>query len=345
MSSSSSKPTVLVAGSAGHLGKALMLTLESYGYTPIGVDILSSDTTTLVGSISDESFVSSLFAQHRFDYVINAATLHKPHVGSHTKVDFVKANVEGTLLLLEESARRDVKTFVFLSTTSAFGSILATKKGEPAAWIDESMVGAGMAKNVYGATKEAAEDLCWLVAKENKKMGVVVLRTSRFFPEGDDGEPELDDDENLKVLELAYRRVDISDVVGACVCAMRREFQGGGSPGVSSGNWGRYVISAPTVFKREEDLDELDGNAQEVFARRVEGCKEVFEQKGWGWLKRLDRVYDSSKAVEELGWKPEYTFERAVERVARGEEWRSELTLRVGKLGYHAVSTGVYTTR
>ncbi|KAK4465458.1 hypothetical protein QBC42DRAFT_261271 [Cladorrhinum samala] len=210
-----------------------------------------------------------------------------------------------------------------------------------------------MAKNVYGATKEAAEDLCWLVAKENPEMDVVVLRTSRFFPEGDDAEVlELEDDENLKVLELAYRRVDVADVVGACVCAMRRRENRGGEGGAAvvksggGGNWGRYVISAPTIFKREEDLEELGGgNAQEVFARRVEGCREIFERKGWAWLKRLDRVYDSSRAVEELGWKPEYTFERAVEKVRAGEEWRSELTLRVGKLGYHAVSTGVYTTR
>jgi hypothetical protein len=49
--------------------------------------------------------------------------------------------------------------------------------------------------------------------------------------------------------------------------------------------------------------------------------------------------------VRELGWRPEWTFEKAVERIARGEEWRSPLTLRVGKLGYHAVSTGVYTNR
>jgi hypothetical protein len=49
--------------------------------------------------------------------------------------------------------------------------------------------------------------------------------------------------------------------------------------------------------------------------------------------------------VRELGWRPEYTFEKAVERVGRGEEWRSELSLKVGKLGYHTVSTGVYTTR
>ncbi|KAK3985678.1 putative NAD dependent epimerase/dehydratase [Cladorrhinum sp. PSN332] len=341
--SSSSSPLVLVTGSAGHLGKALMLSLESYGYTPIGIDILESSTTTLVGSVYDAEFVSSLFARYNLEHVINAATLHKPHVGSHSKSEFVKTNIEGTLLLLEESVRSgNVKSFVYLSTTSAFGSVLLTKEGEASSWIDEGCVGKGMAKNVYGVTKEGAEGLAWLVSKEVKgRMGVVVLRTSRFFPEGDDAdELEIQDDDNLKVLELAYRRVDIADVVGACVCAMEKG-QG------LKGGWGRYVISGPTPFVREEDVGELGegGKVGDVMERRVKGVKEVFEGKGWRWLRRLDRVYDSSLAERELGWKAEYTFERAVEKVRKGEEWRSELSLRVGKLGYHAVSTGVYTRR
>jgi hypothetical protein len=56
-------------------------------------------------------------------------------------------------------------------------------------------------------------------------------------------------------------------------------------------------------------------------------------------------VYDSSKAVKELGWNPNYTFGKTVERLVRGEQWKSDLTARVGKKGYHAVSTGVYTKR
>ncbi|KAK4170483.1 hypothetical protein QBC43DRAFT_6520 [Cladorrhinum sp. PSN259] len=341
-------PLVLVTGSSGHLGKALMLSLSSYGYTPIGIDILPGKTTTHVGSVSDEDFVKGLFARydHAFEYVVHAASLHKPHVGSHSKKEFVRGNVEGTLLLLEESVKSErVKGFVYVSTTSAFGGVLVSEVGQKANWIDEGMIGAGMAKNVYGVTKEAAEGLAWLIAKEESKkkkgMAVVVLRTSRFFPEGDDAEKQELGDENLKVLELAYRRVDIADVVGACVCAMKKgqELKGG---------WGRYVISGPTPFLREgDDAKELGegGKVGDVMERRVPGVQKVFRDKGWGWLSRLDRVYDSGLAEKELGWKAEYTFQRAVERVKEGKEWRSELSLRVGKLGYHAVSTGVYTQR
>ena len=73
-----SKPNVLVTGSAGHLGKALMLALPDLGYHPIGIDIKPSPTTTLVGSITDTAFLASVFGTFQPAHVIHAATLHKP---------------------------------------------------------------------------------------------------------------------------------------------------------------------------------------------------------------------------------------------------------------------------
>ena len=66
------------------------------------------------------------------DAVLHTATLHKPHVGSHGKQAFVDTNVTGTLALLEEAVAAGVGSFVFTSTTSAFGRAV-TAGGEPAA--------------------------------------------------------------------------------------------------------------------------------------------------------------------------------------------------------------------
>ncbi|KAL2160952.1 hypothetical protein VTH06DRAFT_8664 [Thermothelomyces fergusii] len=343
----SDKPTVLVTGSAGHLGKALMLALPELGYRPIGIDINDSPTTTQRGSITDRAFLASVFGTHRPAHVIHAATLHKPHVQTHSQNDFVQTNIAGTVALLEEAAAAGALSFVFVSTTSAFGSALAPPPGQPAAWIDETV--RPVPKNIYGVTKAAAEDVCQLAAQRfvrsngSDGLPVIVLRTSRFFPEEDDDEArrgEVADGDNLKVLELACRRVDIADVVTACVCAARRA-------AAREIVWGRYVVSAPTPFaslERDEVLAGLDRDPAAVFERAAPGVRDVFAKRGWRFLGRVDRVYDSSRAVRELGWRPVYTFQRAVDKVARGEEWRSELALKVGKLGYHAVPTGVYTT-
>ncbi|CAI7665124.1 unnamed protein product [Penicillium pancosmium] len=331
--SSESSFDVLVTGSSGHLGTALMLSLPSLGFKPLGIDIIPSPTTTLVGSVSDRAFIASIFDSNTIKHVLHAATLHKPHVGSHSKEEFITTNITGTLILLEESSRfvDQIESFVFFSTTSAFGMALSPKPGNPAAWIDEEVV--PVPKNIYGVTKVAAEEMCALMQRTSG-MPVLVLRTSRFFPEEDDDEDRRAamSDENLKVLELAYRRVDIEDIVGATVCAMAR------ARGI---RWGKYIISAPPPFSHDvKTLDALSRSPAEVVSKVSPDVDSVFKGKGWKHLGRIDRVYDSSKAVAELGWNPKFTFAGAVDRLMRGEPWRSDLTARVGKRGYHAVSTG-----
>ncbi len=67
------------------------------------------------------------------DHVLHTATLHKPHVGSHTRQDFVDVNVTGTLNVLEAAARAGVRSVVFTSSTSTFGRAMTPAAGEPAA--------------------------------------------------------------------------------------------------------------------------------------------------------------------------------------------------------------------
>jgi len=138
------QPDVLVTGACGHLGYALMLSLPSYGYTPVGIDILPSseidEHQVHVGSISDPEFCASIFKQYPImRYVLHTATLHKPHVGTHSKSEFIDTNIRGTLNLLEAAAAHQpnqIEGFIFTSTTSTFGKALAPRAGQPAAWID-----------------------------------------------------------------------------------------------------------------------------------------------------------------------------------------------------------------
>jgi nucleoside-diphosphate-sugar epimerase len=255
-------------------------------------------------------------------------------VGSHRRRDFVDVNVTGTLNLLEAAVEAGVASFVFTSTTSTFGRALVPTEGEPAAWITEDVV--PVPRNVYGVTKVAAEDLCELVHRDHG-LPVLVLRTSRFFPEADDR----DDvraafaDANLKVNELLYRRVDLQDVVTAHRLALDRA----GAIG-----FGRYIISATTPFTRS-DLGELRRDAPSVVARRVPGYAARYEALSWRMLPSIDRVYVNDRARHELGWTPRYDFAHALERLDAGEDVRSPLARAVGAKGYHSESTGVYTTR
>jgi UDP-glucose 4-epimerase len=107
---------ILVTGSSGHLGEGLMRVLRADGAEAVGLDILPGAYTDVVGSIVDRAFVRRHL--RGIDAVLHTATLHKPHVGSHLRQEFVDTNVTGTLNLLEESVAANVDRFVFTSTAS-----------------------------------------------------------------------------------------------------------------------------------------------------------------------------------------------------------------------------------
>ena len=88
---------VLVTGSSGHLGEALVRRLRQLHHDVAGLDILASPFTTRVGSIADRDVVRECV--HGVDAVLHAATLHKPHVATHSRQAFVDTNITGTLNL------------------------------------------------------------------------------------------------------------------------------------------------------------------------------------------------------------------------------------------------------
>jgi UDP-glucose 4-epimerase len=323
---------ILVTGSAGHLGEALVGLLRSEGHDVAGMDVIASASTSVVGSITDRAGVRCCV--EGVDAIVHAATLHKPHVGSHDRSAFVGTNLTGTLNLLEESVTAGVGRFVFTSTTSAFGGALTPPPGAPAAWITEDVP--PVVRNIYGATKTAAEDLCELVHRDHG-LPILILRTSRFFPEADDREEVRNayDDANLKTNELLYRRVDLEDVVSAHRLALER------APAIG---FARYIVSATTPFRRDH-LAELRTDAPTVVQRLFPGYEAIYGQRGWKMFPTIERVYVNDRARGELGWSPRYDFGHALDRLAAGEDPRSPLARDIGAKGYHAVTTGPYTTR
>jgi len=328
----SERMRILVTGSSGHLGEALMRVLPNDGHEVIGLDVLASSHTDLVGSIADRNVVRKAVAGA--DALVHSATLHKPHVGSHTRADFVATNIAGTLNLLEEAVAAGVTRFIFTSTTSAFGRALQPEKGAPAAWITEDVV--PVPRNIYGTTKAAAEDLCELIARDHG-LPCLILRTSRFFPEPDDSDDVRNAyaNANLKVNELLHRRVDIEDVVSAHQLALER------APEIG---FGRYIISAATPLTRN-DLDAARTDLPSVVERLYPDYSEIYAARGWTMFPSIDRVYVNERARRELGWSPRYDFRHALDRLAHNTDPRSELARTIGTKGYHETSTGVYTVR
>jgi UDP-glucose 4-epimerase len=313
---------ILVTGSAGHLGEAIMRTLQSQGRHARGIDVKSSPFTNAVGSITDSAFVRGHLRDVTAD--IHCATLLKPHVETHSAREFIDTNIAGTLVLLEESVHAGVRAFVYTSTTSAFGSALSPLAAQPAVWVTESTT--SIPRNIYGVSKAAAESVCELFHRRDG-LPVVILRTARFFPEADD-DPAIRSaytTANVQVNELLYRRADIEDVVDAhllaVACAPRIGF-------------GRYIISATTPFTTNDLLD-LRRATPTVVRSHVPGFEPVFAARGWRMFASIDRVYDNDLARRELGWRPKYDFAYAIAQLRAGHDHRSELARTIGVKGYH----------
>jgi UDP-glucose 4-epimerase len=314
---------ILITGSAGHLGEALMRTLRGTRDHPVGIDIKPSAFTDEVGSVTDRNFMRRCL--RGVDAVVHAATLHKPHIATHSRQDFIDTNISGTLTLLEEALAAGVSRFIYTSTTSVFGRALVPPAGAPAAWITEEVP--PQPKNIYGVTKFAAENLCELFYR-NSGLPCLILRTSRFFPEDDDDRMARQrfDSDNLKVNELLYRRADLEDIVSAHLLAIAKAPDFG---------FERCIISATTPFSRD-DLPALRTDAAAVVAARFPQYQQQYARRGWTMVPTIDRVYANEHARLRLGWAPRYDFQTVLERLACDQDYRSPLAREVGAKGYHA---------
>lgn len=314
--------TILVTGSAGHLGEAILRTLRAGGSAARGLDRKPSPFTDAVGSIVDPGFVRR--TMDGITAVIHTATLHKPHVATHTRRDFVDTNVSGTLNLLEAAAAAGVKSFVFTSTTSAFGSQLRPEAEDAAVWVTEELP--SIPKNIYGTTKLMAENLCELFFRE-RGLPVLILRTSRFFPEDDD-DPSVRSAyvlENAQANELLYRRLDIADAVSAHLAAVER------APGIG---FARYIVAATSPFEQRH-LGALARDAAGLVCELYPECAALYAARGWRLFPAIDRVYVNARARRDLGWRPEFDFAQVLRSLRDGRDFRSTLAREVGSKGYH----------
>jgi UDP-glucose 4-epimerase len=308
---------ILVTGSSGWLGQALVPRLARDGHDVVGLDPAPAPTTRVVGSIVDRALVARTIRDGAIEAVIHAGALHKPQVDARPASDFVAVNVQGTLNLLDAATAPGTRVgrFVFTSTTSLMISraLAAARRGgaTAAAWITEDLAPLEP-RNIYGVTKLAAEQLCRL-AHDRHGLPIVILRTGRFFPEADDMAHAIaQSGPNTKANELLFRRLTVADAAEAHVVALAR------APKVG---FDSFIVAAPTPFRRE-DCAALLADAPAVVARYFPRYPALYARRGWTMFASIDRVYDAGKAARRLGFVARTGFAELLDMLASGEEVR-----------------------
>ena len=297
---------ILLTGSSGWLGRYLAPRLRAAGHRVTGLDVAPGAHTDLIGTVADRALVDLVFADREIEAVIHAGALHKPDIARYPNQAFIDVNLSGALNLLEASVAAGASRFVFTSTTSLMiSTAIREGHGEEAMWIDETLAPLEP-RNIYGVTKLAAEQMCRLTHQEHG-LPVIILRTSRFFPEDDDTHLTLSG-ENMKANELLHRRLTVEDAAEAHLAALER------APEIG---FGTFIVSAPTPFSRGE-LAALKADAPAVIARHFPDAAALYARQGWTLPGSIDRVYDAGLAERALGFRCATDFAAVLDAVRTG---------------------------
>src|SRR5690606_26278031 len=120
----------LVTGGAGFIGSHVARHCLEMGHEVVVLDDLSggfrdqvpAGTQFVEGSVTDEALVTSLFAEHQFDYVYHLAAYAAEGLSHFIRRFNYRNNLIGSVNLINESVKHDVRCFVFTSSIAVYGA-------------------------------------------------------------------------------------------------------------------------------------------------------------------------------------------------------------------------------
>ena len=120
----------LVTGGAGFIGSHVALHLLQKGHEVYVLDDLSGGFTENIppgaifinGSITDNDLVVRIFEEHKFQYVFHLAAYAAEGLSHFIKRFNYNNNLMGSINLINESVRHQVKCFVYTSSIAVYGA-------------------------------------------------------------------------------------------------------------------------------------------------------------------------------------------------------------------------------
>ena len=257
------------------------------------------------GDIADRKLVDKLLSQG-FDVIVNFAAESHVDRSILDASPFIETNVKGTQVLLEGAKKHGIQRFIQVSTDEVYGSI------DSGRFTEESPLSPS---SPYSASKTAADLLCRAYFKTHHLPAIVTRCTNNFgpyqFPEKliplavtnaleDKPVPVYGDGLNIRDW------IFVTDHCRALDAVIQK-----GKPGeiynIGSGN---EKTNLELIHKLLELLDKPQSLIQFVTDRPAH-----------------DRRYalDCARITTELGWKPAYSFEKAlsatVDWYLKNESW------------------------
>ncbi len=298
---------ILVTGSSGHLGEALVRTLRSTDHTVVGLDITASPFTNIVGSIADRSVVDQVM--RGVDAVLHTATLHKPHVATHPAQAFVDTNVTGTLDAARSGRSRTrarLRVHQHHQRVRRRAGAVTRRTGGM-----DHRIRPRRYRRTSTALRRPPQKTCARCSIATSRLPCLILRTSRFFPEDDDHAQTRD---AYDAGESQGERISLS--------ARRHRRRGERAPACARTRAGDRL--RPVHHQRNDTVrarrrrSVADRRPASRWPREYLDYEAEYRRRGWRMFPSLDRVYVNDHARTELNWRPRYDFEYILARSARG---------------------------
>ena len=317
---------ILVTGGAGYIGSHTCVELLNAGHEVIVLDNLCNSAaeslnrvqqltqkslTFVEGDIRDGQLLDQVFQQNSIDAVIHFAGLKAVGESQQIPLAYFDNNIAGSISLVQAMQRAQVFNLVFSSSATVYGD------NHPSPLNEEMPT--GMPTNNYGYTKLIVEQLLEKTAGADQRWSIALLRY--FNPVGAHKSGQIGEDpqgipnnlmpyvtqvavgrrEKLSIFGQDYATPDgtgvrdyihVVDLANAHLCALNNRLtaQGCRAWNIGTGN-GISVLQVKNTFEQVNGVQ-----IPFEFAPRREGDVAT-------------SFADNSRAVQELGWTPQYGLE------------------------------------
>ena len=317
---------ILVTGGAGFIGSHTCVELLNSEYEVIVLDNLCNSSeeslnrvqqicgktlTFVQGDIRDAQVLDQVFQQHHIDAVIHFAGLKAVGESQQIPLAYFDNNISGSIQLVQAMQRAGVFNLVFSSSATVYDEANVSP-------LNEDMP-TGMPSNNYGYTKLMVEQLLQKLSLADERWSIALLRY--FNPVGAHKSGRIGEDpqgipnnlmpfvtqvavgrrEKLSIFGNDYDTADgtgvrdyihVVDLANAHLCALNNRLMAKGCRAWNIGTGqGSSVLEVVKTFERVNHVPV----AYNIEPRREGDVATSFA--------------DNSRAVQELGWKPQYTLE------------------------------------
>ena len=317
---------ILVTGGAGYIGSHTCVELLNSAHDVIVLDNLCNSSeeslnrvqqicgktlTFVQGDIRDAQVLDQVFQQHHIDAVIHFAGLKAVGESQQIPLAYFDNNISGSIQLVQAMQRAGVFNLVFSSSATVYDEANVSP-------LNEDMP-TGMPSNNYGYTKLMVEQLLQKLSLADERWSIALLRY--FNPVGAHKSGRIGEDpqgipnnlmpfvtqvavgrrEKLAIFGNDYDTVDgtgvrdyihVVDLANAHLCALNNRLMAKGCRAWNIGTGqGSSVLEVVKTFERVNHVPV----AYSIEPRREGDVATSFA--------------DNSRAVQELGWKPQYTLE------------------------------------